>query len=943
MLKTGYTIPNYMRVLFYVLTVAVLVIFTAGQLLMPREREKGSMPESIVYAGSFVWERADGTEQPIELPGIYEVAEGETMIIKTRLPENFKKTALCIRGSQQTVRFYIDGDLRAEYDTEESRLWGSESASRYVFCPTSREDAGKELEIRLTSNSDRYSGVVNEVYWGDKTDIWMYLFDIHGMQLINALFVLFMGIVTVIFSLALGIAYRTRIHLEYLGWCMILGAAWLLGESKLRQLMVPNVSGLADLYFAVILLCPLPLLFYVDSVQQGRYRKLFTLLEIAALADFFLVNILQMAEVADYLDTLWLSHVMLGSTCLAIIGTFCVDWYKGRIREYILIVIGLLAGMLGALAEVVSVYFVITTSGFFLGTGLLLLLIFAVIKTIQDIRELEGRWHREQLDDRRKQMELMSLQMIRTLSDTIEAKDEYTRGHSRRVAEYAALMAEELGWSREDRRNLKNAAYLHDVGKIAIPDNILNKPTRLLDGEYEVIKEHTVIGAGILKNVSLIENAEKVARYHHERYDGKGYPEGLEGEEIPIEARIVAVADSYDAMNSKRIYRNPMSMDAIRKELIRNRGLQFDPALVDVFLKLLDENRIQAGEKEAERSADIILSELKEESTLEAGEFFSNVVDTMKSQRETENIDFLTGLPMRNLGERQIARDMQEQPGCLVFLDMDNLKKINDIYGHKAGDKVLKLLGDTISDCGEDSVACRLGGDEFLLFVRNIARDDVEELVGRIFEKFNAEKEQDVEIRCASLSGGLCMTEKGDLFADCYMKADKALYYIKQNGKNNYSFYHQIEQDGAELNPAGRDLEQVAKALRQSGNYTGALDIDSREFAKLYEYMSNLGERYRHTCHLVMITMDTSSDNTMFIEKIEQALNCMEMAIRRNIRNVDVCTRYSSMQYLVILMEVGEENISMVTERIFHNFYSLYNGSDFQPRYEYLAMGENLS
>lgn len=137
---------------------------------------------------------------------------------------------------------------------------------------------------------------------------------------------------------------------------------------------------------------------------------------------------------------------------------------------------------------------------------------------------------------------------------------------------------------------------------------------------------------------------------------------------------------------------------------------------------------------------------------------------------------------------------------------------------------------------------------------------------------------------------------------------------------------------------AARDLEQIAKALRESGSYSGALDLDSREFSKIYEYVSNLGERYKHNCHLVMITMDTASDNTMFIDKIEQALKCMETAIRENIRNVDVCTRYSSMQYLLILMEAGEDTIPVIIERIFTQYYKVYSENDFRPHYEFMRM-----
>ena len=115
---------------------------------------------------------------------------------------------------------------------------------------------------------------------------------------------------------------------------------------------------------------------------------------------------------------------------------------------------------------------------------------------------------------------------------------------------------------------MRNAAHLHDIGKIGIPDTILNKPTKLTEEEYAVIKEHTVIGAEILKNIRLIDHVTEVARSHHERYDGTGYPDGLKGEEIPIHARIIAVADSYDAMQSRRIYRNPLGTAVIDRKSV---------------------------------------------------------------------------------------------------------------------------------------------------------------------------------------------------------------------------------------------------------------------------------------------------------------------------------------------------------------------------------------
>ena len=936
-MKEKYSNNKYMRILFYALVAAIAFGFICVQIVCPSEREPESGTDALTYEGALIWEKSDGTQEPIVAPGSYDVIPGQTMVITTTLPSDYDNSTIAIRGSQQVVRFYIDNELRCEYDTKDSRLYGSDPASRYVFCKTSGRDAGKELRIELLSNSPKYSGVVNRIFVGEKTDIWTHIASLYGLELVIAFFILFSGAVTIIFSTALSIAYKSKIDLEYLGWCMVLGAVWMLGESKLRQLYIPNASGLANLCFIVIILAPIPILFYVDSVQHGTYRKLFEVIEGIAIINLITSTILQVAEIANYLDTLSVSLAIMGITFLTVFITFFLDYRKGRIKDYLLIVIGLIIGMLLALTEAISVYFVVQASGVFLGTGLLVLLFFTITKTIADIRTLESKRNAELMEKRRQQTELMLLQMIDSLTSTIEARDEYSRGHAHRVAEYSALLATELGWSEKEVEALRKATHLYDIGKIGVPDTILNKPAKLLDSEYELVKKHTTIGADILKNITLVQHAEKVARYHHERYDGKGYPSGLSGEDIPIHARIVAVADSFDAMNHKRIYRDSLPRDVIRNEIFMNRGLQFDPNVVDAFLKLFDENRLDIVEKSPHTIVGESLSDIEMDRTLEARQFISNVMETLNNQKNVENIDYTTGLFTRNIGQMKIAQKMREAAGALLFLDMDNLKKINDIYGHRAGDYALKLLGDTISNCSEDSIACRVGGDEFLLFVSNTAKEDVTKLSEQIFENFSAKKNQNPESHDASLSVGICLCQKGDSFEECYAKADTALYYVKQNGKDNYSFYHEIVQNNVS-HVSGKDLEQVANALRDSGSYTGAFDLDNREFAKIFEYISNLGERYKHTCHLVMVTLENVSDNKMFIDKLESAMECMEMAVRSNIRNVDICTRYSSVQYLVILVEVGENNITQVMERIFSQYYKTYNGFDFKPYYEFVPI-----
>ena len=259
-------------------------------------------------------------------------------------------------------------------------------------------------------------------------------------------------------------------------------------------------------------------------------------------------------------------------TVVIVFVTIFEDHKKGYFKGTGYTLVGLVFAMLCVLIESLSTYFVVSISGIFIGIGMTILLVLNLIKTIHDIQAMESSRQKIEMDERRNQMEAISLQMMQTLSTTIEAKDEYTRGHSHRVAEYAVLIAEELGWDKKEIRNLRNAAHLYDIGRIGIPDSILNKPTRLTEEEYAVIKEHTIIGAEILKNITLIDHVKEVARSHHERYDGKGYPDGLKGEEIPLYARIIAIADSYDAMKSRKIYRNPLADEMIYNEILQSRG-----------------------------------------------------------------------------------------------------------------------------------------------------------------------------------------------------------------------------------------------------------------------------------------------------------------------------------------------------------------------------------
>ena len=810
------------RIFFYILMFAILGWFTYMQFFGADERRLNVNSDSMIYTGTFTWEKSDGTSEEITVPGRYDLPVGETMVLTTRLPEDYHENTMAIRSSLQDVKFYINGTLRASYNTSETRLAGKNSASRYIFCETSEADAGKELRIELTTHTYNYSGVVNTVLCSDKTDIWLTILNQYGPATYIALFIFFTGLVTILFSLALGKIYHSSFDMEYLGWCMIMGGVWMMGESKLRQILVPNASALGSLCFVMILLCPIPILLYADSIQKQLHRRLYTILGGLALLDFAVCSILTFFGIADYIETLPIGQIILCSILVVVFIHLFIYMHSSRRKSDRLLLLGLLAAIICISIEAISVYFVTSISGLFIGIGMIILLFVNIIRTLRNLQDMELHRQKIEVEKSKQQTERISLQMMQTLATTIEAKDEYTRGHSYRVAEYAALIAKELGWSQDEITNLKHAAHLHDIGKIGIPDSVLNKPTQLTENEDNLLKKHTIIGAEILKDVTLIPHVVEVTRNHHEHYDGSGYPDGLAGTEIPIYARIIAVADCYDAMNSRRIYRNALSQDEIYEEILKNKGTQFDPEIADIFLTLLTENQIP---------------------------------------------------------------------------DLDDFSES--------------------SSATHDSVATQMQ---------------------ELFDQFRLAISKDVEIRSATLSAGICMCTAGDNFENCYQKADKALYYVKQNGKNQFFFYQQIDRKELLTSSTGKDLQLVAKSLRESGTYIGAMDLNYRDFARQYEYMSQLSIRSQCHCYLVMVTMETAVDTIPNIEAIEQALECIEKAIRQKIRRVDICTRYSSIQYLIILFEPIEPEIPHIMDRIFMQYRQQCDNTDFRPTYEYLVI-----
>ena len=208
----------------------------------------------------------------------------------------------------------------------------------------------------------------------------------------------------------------------------------------------------------------------------------------------------------------------------------------------------------------------------------------------------------------------ISLHVVQTLAEAIDAKDTYTNGHSGRVAAYSREIAKRMGYDENRQDEIYMMGLLHDVGKIGVPDWIINKTDRLTDEEFAQIKKHPAVGDRILKNIKEMPKLSRGASWHHERIDGRGYPDGLKGAEIPEEARIIAVADAYDAMTSNRSYRKVMSQETVRGELVKGKGAQFDEHIADIMIAMIDEDTdYTMREGEAEKAG---LRERSSEETI---------------------------------------------------------------------------------------------------------------------------------------------------------------------------------------------------------------------------------------------------------------------------------------------------------------------------------------
>lgn len=321
------------------------------------------------------------------------------------------------------------------------------------------------------------------------------------------------------------------------------------------------------------------------------------------------------------------------------------------------------------------------------------------------------------LKERTELLEQLAIQSVKALANAIEARDPYTRGHSERVAFISTEIAKRLGYEEESLKKLELAGLLHDVGKVGIPDLILLKPGKLTDFEYMIMKNHPSMSALIVSEITPLNSIIPWIRHHHENYDGKGYPEGLKSKDIPLESRIIAIADNYDALSSLRPYRKKMAKESVIEYINSEFGRKFDPDLKEVSISVLNE-----------------IEELEE--------IKSSISPYIEKFREAMvYIDFLTGLYWYPYLKNFLKEKIQEnEPFYLILIDIKDISEINRTKGRIKGDEIIiKTAHNLQSIFLTPSIVVRAGGDDFVIFDQSTIKE-INEKIAILTEKLEKEK-----------------------------------------------------------------------------------------------------------------------------------------------------------------------------------------------------------
>ena len=496
--------------------------------------------------------------------------------------------ALCLKSIDTNFAVYADGKQIYDYHPVIPNRLGM-SYGMYVHTIAIPEDSG-EVSIRVEPAFPDTAGRLTDVMLEDAGQYVTDLFQMNLFAFGESAITLLIGVLLLIIGLTNAILMRS-VGIDFISFgtaCALIGFVGF-NDTLLLQTLTNHPALIRVVTYVCMMLLPFPTLsFFASATGNGRSWLVPSML-VLCLVNFAVQVLLTYHGMTDYYYLVKISHLII------VISFVLEAWLVLRaVRKHTLrlellrsLMGGLLACIAGVGIDLFNFHFSTSYgSSTFTRIGVLILSILIGAYLLGErTRALE-----------QKQQESMTLvdEISQAFARVIDMKDRYTNGHSSRVATYTAKLARELGYDEETVRKYYCIALLHDVGKIGIPHSVLTKPGKLTEEEYEIIKSHTSKGYDVLKNISIMPELAVGAHAHHERPDGKGYPSGLSGDEIPRVAQIIAVADCFDAMYSDRPYRKRMNFDKVVSIISEVSGSQLAPDVVDAFLRLVSKGEFRA-------------------------------------------------------------------------------------------------------------------------------------------------------------------------------------------------------------------------------------------------------------------------------------------------------------------------------------------------------------
>ena len=557
---------------------------------VPGEAHIGSFEANEIECG-WTLTQPDGTVQEnISLPTSVNAHEGSKFRLSNTLPDDIRSGMhLCIRSVRQDVTIYINGELREYYGKDGFEVKHESAISAMVLVDLRDADAGARIDIDIEPNSFG-SGKVSKVTYAYGNNVWFPYIRDNLVLVITAVVIAIAGLASAIAYFFIRRRVKSPKALLYLAQLMIVTGLWIMCESPIRQLIFLSPSRTNVFSFILVaILAPFGGMFF-NELQGRKYGVVYMILGGLALAQLIIDSILNFAGIADYYATLSFVHIWSGLIMAWLFVTTIRDIASGRIKEYKITSVGMIVIVVAVFMEIFRFYQgSVHTTGVYVGFGLLMMLGCTILQlAVNTLRDM---------DTRRIQMEKMTQSTFATIAGTLDAKDEYTGEHSARVGQYGRMIAERVagryGFKAADLDRIEYIGKMHDIGKIGVPDRVLNKNERLTPAEFDLMKRHTVVGDSILTDIDNVPGLKEGVRHHHERWDGKGYPDGLKGLEIPIIARILCLADCYDAMTSDRVYRKRLPRERVIEEIENNKGTQFDPELAEVVLRMIRNGELE--------------------------------------------------------------------------------------------------------------------------------------------------------------------------------------------------------------------------------------------------------------------------------------------------------------------------------------------------------------